>query len=106
MLKHLDVLLKAIAGAVEIVLTVAISFILFGTPITIYSCASMAIVGSGIYVYSTKGDSPSSGSQAASAGASGSSNSVELGQVKRDENELFITKDDIDGRDDGMGQED
>ena len=53
-LKHLDMVLKAVAAALQIIVTVILSYNLFGTPLTPYSLASMCIISSGIWMYSVK----------------------------------------------------
>lgn len=52
-LKHLSSVLKSIASSLEIVLTALVSFVVFGTDLGIYTCASMLCVAFGVYLYST-----------------------------------------------------
>eukprot|EP00933_Yihiella_yeosuensis_P082957 TRINITY_DN97004_c0_g1_i1.p1 TRINITY_DN97004_c0_g1~~TRINITY_DN97004_c0_g1_i1.p1 ORF type:complete len:354 (-),score=50.93 TRINITY_DN97004_c0_g1_i1:211-1272(-) len=51
-LKHLDSVLKAIAGAVEIVFTMVFAFIFFGTPMDALALAAAVLVGAGVALYS------------------------------------------------------
>jgi drug/metabolite transporter (DMT)-like permease len=91
-LKHLDMLLKAIAGAVEIILTVIIAFLLFGTPITVYSFLACVLVGSGVYMFNTKAPAKTD---------DGPGHAVELGGASKcDDSKLYITKEDISSLDD------
>ena len=53
-LKHLDMLLKAVASAMQIIITVVVSYYVFGTALTAYSFASMCIISCGIWLYSVK----------------------------------------------------
>jgi len=51
-LRHLDSVLKAIASALEVVLTTALSFACFGTPLDIFTVCSAVTVGGGVALYS------------------------------------------------------
>lgn len=50
-LKHLDSVLKAIASAIEVVLTMMLSFTLFGTPLDTLSLTAAVSVGAGVSLY-------------------------------------------------------
>ena len=54
-LKHLSSVLKAIASAMEIILTAIVSYIVFGTDLGAYTVTSMLCVAFGVYLYSTGG---------------------------------------------------
>eukprot|EP00937_MAST-01D_sp_MAST-1D-sp2_P002141 g2141.t1 len=52
-LKHLSSVLKAIASALEIVLTAVVSYLIFGTDLGVFTVISMCLVAFGVYLYST-----------------------------------------------------
>lgn len=51
-LKHLDSVLKSIAAAIEVVFTMFLSSVLFGTPLELMGVVAACIVGSGVALYS------------------------------------------------------
>lgn len=63
-LKHLDSVVKAIAGSVEVVLTIFFTLILFGVPLTAMSVVAALIVGAGVALYSRPVSVPSAEAKA------------------------------------------
>lgn len=51
-LKHLDSVLKAVASALEVVFTMLLGFLLFGTPLGFTGIVSCLLVGAGVALYS------------------------------------------------------
>lgn len=51
-LKHLDSVLKSVASALEVVVTMIASFLLFGTPINAPALLAAMLVGAGVALYS------------------------------------------------------
>ena len=50
-LKHLDSVLKSVASATEVVLTMMLAAVIFGTPLDLTSVTSAVIVGGGVALY-------------------------------------------------------
>ena len=50
-LKHLDSVLKSVASAMEVVLTMLAAYAVFGTPVDALALLAAALVGSGVWLY-------------------------------------------------------